>query len=124
MKKLRDIMFKTLVNELGVSANLLSRIEGNKPIEIELKNKEKIFVSLEGDSIQAIINIPLHNPHVLTHKSKKLIEFLMIDEDILMSIKKDKLVIGSEWNGISTDIEKQLADKFRLFNNIGNYIRL
>ncbi|WP_318452616.1 type III secretion system chaperone family protein [Photobacterium leiognathi] len=124
MKKLRDIMFRTLVNELGISANMLSRIEGNKPIEIELKNNEKIFISLEGDSIQTIIDIPLDNPHVLTHKSKKLIEFLMIDEDIIMNIKKDKLIIGSEWYFDYINIEKQLADKLKLFNKIGNYIRL
>ena len=45
MKKLREIVFKTLVDILGVPANLLSRIEGDEPIGIELVDGEEIFIS-------------------------------------------------------------------------------
>ncbi|MDN3612010.1 hypothetical protein ACODM8_16900 [Vibrio ostreicida] len=116
MKKLREIVFKTLVDNLGVPANLLSRIEGDEPIGIELVDGEEIFISLHEKTIQAFVEIPLRDRRVLAIKAPKLVELMMSDEQVFMNITKDKLILVSEWELSTTSVERQLADKLMLFN--------
>lgn len=45
LKQLREIVFKSLVDNLGVEPALLSRVQGNDPIVIELEG-ETIFMCI------------------------------------------------------------------------------
>lgn len=123
MKKLREIVFKTLVENLGVSASMLSRIEGDQPIAIELVGGEEIFIALNKENIQAFVEIPLRDRRVLALKSAKLIELLLSDEEVFMNTRKDKLVMFSEWRGNTANTERQLADKLVLFNKAVHCIK-
>lgn len=126
LKKLREIVFKTLVENLGVPANMLSRIEGNQPIAIELVDGEEIFISLnEEKSIQAFVEIPLRDRRVLALKASKLVELLMSDEQVFMNTTKDKLIMVSEWEiKAAASVERQLADKLTLFNKAVHCIKI
>ncbi|MCG9790505.1 hypothetical protein L1D61_25480 [Vibrio mediterranei] len=123
MKKLREIVFKTLVENLGVSASMLSRIESDQPIAIELVGGEEIFIALNKENIQAFVEIPLRDRRVLALKSAKLIELLLSDEEVFMNTRKDKLVMFSEWRGNTANTERQLADKLVLFNKAVHCIK-
>ncbi|AYV25077.1 hypothetical protein ECB94_27670 (plasmid) [Vibrio mediterranei] len=123
LKKLREIVFKTLVENLGVSASMLSRIESDQPIAIELVGGEEIFIALNKENIQAFVEIPLRDRRVLALKSAKLIELLLSDEEVFMNTRKDKLVMFSEWRGNTANTERQLADKLVLFNKAVHCIK-
>ncbi|MFY2506840.1 hypothetical protein ACN3E9_00590 [Vibrio pectenicida] len=123
MKKLREIVFKTLVDILGVPANLLSRIEGDEPIGIELVDGEEIFISLHDKTIRAFVEIPVRDRRVLSIKASKLIELLVSDEQVYMSTSKDKLIMVSEWEVSVANVERKLADKLMLFNKAVHCIK-
>lgn len=123
MKKLREIVFKTLVDILGVPANLLSRIEGDEPIGIELVDGEEIFISLHEKTIRAFVEIPVRDRRVLSVKAPKLMELLVSDEQVYMSTTKDKLIMVSEWEVSVANVERKLADKLMLFNKAVHCIK-
>ncbi|WP_114783468.1 hypothetical protein [Vibrio tetraodonis] len=123
MKKLREIVFKTLVDILGVPANLLSRIEGDEPIGIELVDGEEIFISLHDNTIRAFVEIPVRDRRVLSIKAPKLMELLVSDEQVYMSTTKDKLIMVSEWEVSVANVERKLADKLMLFNKAVHCIK-
>ena len=123
MKKLREIAFKTLVENLGVPVNMLSRIEGDQPIAIELVGGEEIFISLNEKSIQTFVEIPLRDRRVLSLKAAKLMELIMSDEQVFLNTTKDKLIMLSEWEVNVATVERQLADKLTLFNKAVHYIK-
>ncbi|NOH73055.1 hypothetical protein F0225_17180 [Vibrio pectenicida] len=123
MKKLREIVFKTLVDILGVPANLLSRIEGDEPIGIELVDGEEIFISLHDKTIRAFVEIPVRDRRVLSVKASKLMELLVSDEQVYMSTSKDKLIMVSEWEVSVANVERKLADKLMLFNKAVHCIK-
>ncbi|CAM3750798.1 hypothetical protein [Vibrio aquimaris] len=123
MKKLREIVFKTLVDILGVPANLLSRIEGDEPIGIELVDGEEIFISLHDKTIRAFVEIPVRDRRVLSVKAPKLMELLVSDEQVYMSTTNDKLIMVSEWEVSVANVERKLADKLMLFNKAVHCIK-
>ncbi|MPY23322.1 hypothetical protein FM037_21880 [Shewanella psychropiezotolerans] len=123
MKKLREIVYKTLVDNFNISPSLLSRIEGDEPIAIELKGGEEIFVYLQKGALQTFIEIPLCDQRMLRNKSPKIIESLMSDDEVFFSIKKEKLIFLTEFSADVTDVERKLADKLILFNNMVSYIK-
>ncbi|MBU2895898.1 hypothetical protein [Vibrio hepatarius] len=123
MKKLREIVFKTLVDILGVPANLLSRIEGDEPIGIELVDGEEIFISLHDKTIRAFVEIPVRDRRVLSVKASKLMELLVSDDQVYMSTTKDKLIMVSEWEVSVANVERKLADKLMLFNKAVHCIK-
>ena len=123
MKKLREIVFKTLVDILGVPANLLSRIEGDEPIGIELVDEEEIFISLHDKTIRAFVEIPVRDRRVLSVKASKLMELLVSDEQVYMSTTQDKLIMVSEWEVSVANVERKLADKLMLFNKAVHCIK-
>lgn len=123
MKKLREIVFKTLVDILGVPANLLSQIEGDEPIGIELVDGEEIFISLHDKTIRAFVEIPVRDRRVLSVKASKLMELLVSDEQVYMSTTKDKLIMVSEWEVSVANVEIKLADKLMLFNKAVHCIK-
>ncbi|MBS0045082.1 hypothetical protein KFE26_22810 [Shewanella sp. M16] len=123
MKKLREIVYKTLVDNFKISPNLLSRIEGDEPIAIELKGGEEIFVYLKDRTLQTFIEIPLHDQRMLKNKAPKIIESLMSDDEIFFNIKKDKLILVTEFSADIIDVDRILAGKFMLFNNIIAYVK-
>ncbi|AVI67749.1 hypothetical protein CKQ84_18920 [Shewanella sp. WE21] len=123
MKKLREIVYKTLVDNFKISPNLLSRIEGDEPIAIELKGGEEIFVYLKDRTLQTFIEIPLRDQRVLKSKAPKIIESLMSDDEIFLNIKKDKLILVTEFSADIIDVDRILAGKFMLFNNVIAYVK-
>ena len=123
MKKLREIVYKTLVDTFDVSPSMLSRIEGNEPIAIELKGGEEIYIYLDQTTLQTFIEIPLSDQRMLRNKAPKIIESLTSDDEIFFSIKKDKLVFFSEFSTAFIDVERKLADKLIIFNKVVSYIK-
>ncbi len=123
MKNLREIVYKTLVDTFDVSPSMLSRIEGNEPIVIELKGGEEIYIYLDQTTLQTFIEIPLSDQRMLRNKAPKIIESLTSDDEIFFSIKKDKLVFFSEFSTAFIDVERKLADKLIIFNKVVSYIK-
>ncbi|PIW61452.1 hypothetical protein [Shewanella sp. CG12_big_fil_rev_8_21_14_0_65_47_15] len=124
MKKLREIVYKTLVDNFNISPNLLSRIEGDDPIAIELKGGEEIFVYLNDRTLQTFIEIPLRDQRMLKNKAPKIIENLMSDEEMFFNIKKEKLILVTEFSADIANVERVLADKLKLFNNVVAFIKI
>ena len=112
-----------MVDILGVPANLLSRIEGDEPIGIELVDGEEIFISLHEKTIRAFVEIPVRDRRVLSVKAPKLMELLVSDEQVYMSTTKDKLIMVSEWEVSVANVERKLADKLMLFNKAVHCIK-
>ncbi|GHW43715.1 hypothetical protein VCSRO56_3331 [Vibrio cholerae] len=123
MKTLREIIYKTLVNNFNVSPNLLSRIENNEPICIELMGGEEIFIHLNEYVLQSFIEIPLKDNRNLRYKSPKIIEILQEDPDMFMNIQKDKVVLITEIDKNLHSIEKELSSKLMIFNKIAADIK-
>jgi len=124
MKKLREIVYKTLVDDFNVSPVLLSRIEGDAPIAIELNGGEMIFIYLNNRTLKTFIEIPFRDKRIIKNKTPKIIEILMSDDDVFFNIKKDRLIFVTEFSANTTNVEKVLSDKFMLFNSMVSYIRI
>ncbi|EGQ7881512.1 hypothetical protein QTU67_003282 [Vibrio cholerae] len=124
MKTLREIVYKTLVDHFNVSPNLLSRIENNEPISIELVGGEEIFIHLNEYVLQSFIEIPLKDSRNLRYKAPKIIEILQEDPDMFMNIQKDKVVLVTEIDKKLHSIEKELSTKLTIFNKMAAEIKL
>ncbi|EKZ8589135.1 TPA: hypothetical protein NIK72_003666, partial [Vibrio cholerae] len=118
MKTLREIVYKTLVDHFNVSPNLLSRIENNEPISIELVGGEEIFIHLNEYVLQSFIEIPLKDSRNLRYKAPKIMEILQEDPDMFMNIQKDKVVLVTEIDKKLHSIEKELSTKLTIFNKM------
>ncbi|EGR2064709.1 hypothetical protein [Vibrio cholerae] len=124
MKTLREIIYKTLVDHFNVSPNLLSRIENNEPISIELVGGEEIFIHLNEYVLQSFIEIPLKDSRNLRYKAPKIMEILQEDPDMFMNIQKDKVVLVTEIDKKLHGIEKELSTKLTIFNKMAVEIKL
>ncbi|ELI6464249.1 hypothetical protein RRM61_003623 [Vibrio cholerae] len=124
MKTLREIVYKTLVDHFNVSPNLLSRIENNEPISIELVGGEEIFIHLNEYVLQSFIEIPLKDSRNLRYKAPKIMEILQEDPDMFMNIQKDKVVLVTEIDKKLHSIEKELSTKLTIFNKMATEIKL
>ncbi|EJL6717724.1 hypothetical protein NMS61_003756, partial [Vibrio cholerae] len=123
MKTLREIVYKTLVDHFNVSPNLLSRIENNEPISIELVGGEEIFIHLNEYVLQSFIEIPLKDSRNLRYKAPKIMEILQEDPDMFMNIQKDKVVLVTEIDKKLHSIEKELSTKLTIFNKMAAEIK-
>ncbi|ASU22403.1 hypothetical protein CCZ37_07280 [Vibrio qinghaiensis] len=123
MKKLREVVYKALVDNLGVQPHLLSRIEGDDPIGIELVGGEEIFIHLQDNLLQTFVEIPVFDQRVIRAKSQKIMELLFLDESVFMNLKKDKLIMISEFPVNTFNAEIELADKLRFFNNVIHQVK-
>ncbi|EJF0911132.1 hypothetical protein ACUAZA_003404 [Vibrio cholerae] len=124
MKTLREIVYKTLVDHFNVSPILLSRIENNEPISIELVGGEEIFIHLNEYVLQSFIEIPLKDSRNLRYKAPKIMEILQEDPDMFMNIQKDKVVLVTEIDKKLHSIEKELSTKLTIFNKMAAEIKL
>lgn len=124
MKTLREIVYKTLVDHFNVSPNLLSRIENNEPISIELVGGEEIFIHLNEYVLQSFIEIPLKDSRNLRYKAPKIMEILQEDPDMFINIQKDKVVLVTEIDKKLHSIEKELSTKLTIFNKMAAEIKL
>ncbi|HGE6070292.1 TPA: hypothetical protein ACGG74_002027 [Vibrio cholerae] len=124
MNTLREIVYKTLVDHFNVSPNLLSRIENNEPISIELVGGEEIFIHLNEYVLQSFIEIPLKDSRNLRYKAPKIMEILQEDPDMFMNIQKDKVVLVTEIDKKLHSIEKELSTKLTIFNKMAAEIKL
>lgn len=122
MKNLRTIVYKTLVDDFGVSPSLLSRIDGNEPVTIELNGGEEISICLNDGVLQAFIEIPIRDQRVLRSKAGEIIEILTSDDEMFFNIKKDKIIVATEFSTEIVNAERILAYKLKLFNNMVDYI--
>ncbi|OEE72560.1 hypothetical protein [Vibrio ordalii] len=123
MNSLRELVYKTLVDNLGVQPNLLSRIEGNQPIGIELIGGEEIFINLQENAIQTFVEIPIFDTRVLRLKSQKIMDLLCSDESVFMNVKKNKLIMISELSANVMNVDRELADKLQFFNNVIHQVK-
>ncbi|ENM5912040.1 hypothetical protein I2709_000327 [Vibrio mimicus] len=123
MKTLREIIYKTLVDNLNIDPRLLSRVESNEPISIELVSGEEIFISLSDGALQTFIEIPLKDMRSLRFKASKLVELLLEDEDVFVNFNKDKIVLISEIEKGKLNIDKVLSKKLTLFNKFSIEVR-
>ncbi|AGQ93849.1 hypothetical protein [Vibrio parahaemolyticus] len=123
MKTLREIIYKTLVDNLNIDPSLLSRVESNEPISIELVSGEEIFISLSDGALQTFIEIPLKDMRSLRFKASKLVELLLEDEDVFVNFNKDKIVLISEIEKDKLNIDKVLSKKLTLFNKFSIEVR-
>ncbi|HHJ3201552.1 TPA: hypothetical protein ACQJO2_004117 [Vibrio parahaemolyticus] len=123
MKTLREIIYKTLVDNLNIDPRLLSRVESNEPISIELVSGEEIFISLSDGALQTFIEIPLKDMRSLRFKASKLLELLLEDEDVFVNFNKDKIVLISEIEKDKLNIDKVLSKKLTLFNKFSIEVR-
>ncbi|EJL6619369.1 hypothetical protein NMS53_003631, partial [Vibrio cholerae] len=123
MKTLREIVYKTLVDHFNVSPNLLSRIENNEPISIELVGGEEIFIHLNEYVLQSFVEIPLKDSRNLRYKAPKIMEILQEDPDMFMNIQKDKVVLVTEIDKKLHSIEKELSTKLTIFNKMAAEIK-
>ncbi|KOY30282.1 hypothetical protein NB614_18540 [Vibrio parahaemolyticus] len=123
MKTLREIIYKTLVDNLNIDPRLLSRVESNEPISIELVSGEEIFISLSDGALQTFIEIPLKDMRSLRFKASKLVELLLEDEDVFVNFNKDKIVLISEIEKDKLNIDKILSKKLTLFNKFSIEVR-
>ncbi|ODZ15399.1 hypothetical protein BBM34_02535 [Vibrio parahaemolyticus] len=123
MKTLREIIYKTLVDNLNIDPRLLSRVESNEPISIELVSGEEIFISLSDGALQTFIEIPLKDMRSLRFKASKLVELLLEDEDVFVNFNKDKIVLISEIEKDKLNIDKALSKKLTLFNKFSIEVR-
>lgn len=120
MKQLREIVFKSLVDNLGVDPTFLSRVEGNAPIAIELKGGEEICVYFQEKNLQTYIEIPIKDSRLLSLKASKFIEVLANDELMYTNFQKDKIVVFSEFSKETKQLEQQLSEKLSLFNKLAH----
>ncbi|MCX9560867.1 hypothetical protein IG557_18790 [Vibrio cholerae] len=123
MNRLREIVYKTLVDKLNVQPHLLSRIEGNEPIVIELTGGEEIFINLQEDVIQTFVEIPIFDTRVLRLKSQKIMDLLCSDESVFMNVKESKLIMISELSANVMNVDRELADKLQFFNNVIHQVK-
>lgn len=126
MKSTREILFKTLVENLNVDPSFLSRIEGNDPVSIELKGGEEIFIKADtnDEKLHVVINIPTRDHRVTYTKAPKILEILQMDNQIFLNADKDKLVLLSSISLQSKTLEKELSDKLNIFNKAVNYLKV
>ncbi|MDE1241114.1 hypothetical protein [Vibrio aestuarianus] len=120
MKNLREIVFKSLVEHLGVDPKMFSRIEGNQPISIELQNGEEIYVDLGEKCLQTFIEIPIRDIRTVKMKANQLLEVLMEDDQLFLNVKKDKILIFTDVEISTASVEAELTKRFNLFNKFSN----
>ncbi|EKO3870265.1 hypothetical protein P0E20_004258 [Vibrio harveyi] len=124
MKQLREIVFKSLVDNLGVAPALLSRVQGNDPIVIELEGGDNIYVYFQDKTLQTYIEMPLKDRRVLPMKASKFIEVLTNDAQLFMNVQQDKVVLFAELGEDMMHFERNLSEKLNTFNNLANQLKM
>ncbi|WP_237359303.1 hypothetical protein [Vibrio harveyi] len=124
LKQLREIVFKSLVDNLGVAPALLSRVQGNDPIVIELEGGDNIYVYFQDKTLQTYIEMPLKDRRVLPMKAAKFIEVLTNDAQLFMNVQQDKVVLFAELGEDMMHFERNLSEKLNTFNNLANQLKM
>lgn len=123
MKNFRAIISKTLIEELGLDAVMLSRLDGDKPVCIELRDGAEIYITAEENNVlMAFIEIPIKDKRKVAMQSAKIMDIFIKDEDLLMNVRSDKFVTMCYIDKNSKDIEKKLLDKLVVFNSVAELI--
>ncbi|TOE84766.1 hypothetical protein CGJ34_08280 [Vibrio parahaemolyticus] len=124
LKQLREIVFKSLVDNLGVEPALLSRVQGNDPIVIELEGGDDIYVYFQEKTLQTYIEMPLKDRRVLPLKASKFMETLTNDEELFMNVQQDKVVVFAELGEDIMHLERRLSEKLDTFNKLAHQLRM
>lgn len=123
MKNFRAIISKTLIDELGLDAVMLSRLDGDKPVCIELRDGAEIYITAEENNVlMAFIEIPIKDKRKIQMQSTQIMDIFINDEDLLLNVRKDKLIVMCYIDKKSKDIESKLLDKLVIFNNTAELI--
>lgn len=123
MKNFRSIISKTLIDELGLDAVMLSRLDGDKPVCIELRDGAEIYITAEENNVlMAFIEIPIKDKRKIQMQAVKIVDLFIEDEDLLMNVRKDKFVAMCYIEKNSKDIESKLLDKLVAFNRFSELI--
>ncbi|EGQ7639675.1 hypothetical protein NPV54_000802 [Vibrio cholerae] len=123
MKKLREVVYKALVINLGVPSHFLSRIEDNLPICIELTGGEEIYIHLQNETLQIFLEKNIPDQRVVIAKSNKILDILYRDGDVFLCLKKEKIIFVSEFSICEHDVENVLTQRLKLFNNLINQLK-
>ncbi|WP_394201493.1 hypothetical protein [Shewanella waksmanii] len=118
MKQLRELIYKTLVDKFDIAPSLMSRIEGNDPLVIQLKGGVEIYVNLQEGVVQLLVEIPVLDRRIVRNKAAQIFDSLIADEGIFLNIQKDKLFLVCEFSVESCDAERVLADKLLTLNSV------
>lgn len=124
MKQLKEIVFKSLVDNLGVDPALLSRVEADQPITIELTGGEDIYVYFQGNTLQTYIEIPFKDRRVLPLKASKFMEALANNEQFFMNVQKDKVIVFAELGEDIMHLEQKLSGTLDKFNTLAHQFRI
>ncbi|EKT60103.1 hypothetical protein [Providencia sneebia] len=123
MKNFRKIISKTLIDELGLDAVMLSRLDGDKPICIELRDGAEIYITSEdNDFLMVFIEVTIKDVRKIRMQSSKVIDLFIEDEDLMMNIKKDKFIALCYIDKKIKNIESKLLDKLVSLNTFSDII--
>lgn len=124
MKKLREVVYKALVINLGVPSHFLSRIEDNLPICIELTGGEEIYIHLQNETLQIFLEKNIPDQRVVIAKANKILDILYRDGDVFLCLKKEKIIFVSELSICEYNVENILTQRLKLFNNFINHLKV
>lgn len=119
MNDFKKIISKILIENLGIEANMLSRIEGDNSLCIELHDGSNIFLIYEEQrDITILLEVSIRDMRSINIHSSKIINFLINDEQLSLNIKADKLIVYGCFDINSNKLDEILLDKLVSFNNI------
>ncbi|KOY62978.1 hypothetical protein [Photorhabdus heterorhabditis] len=117
LKNFRNIISRVLIEKLGLDAVMLSRLDGNKPVCIELNGGAEIYITYDDDfTLLIFIEIPIKDFRVLQMKSSQVMEVFIADEELHMNVKQKKLVVLTHLDVESKNLDDKLLDKLVSFN--------
>ena len=95
MANIREVVYRALVEKVGVDSDLMSRVNSAEPICISLSNGCEIFVELnEAEQILSVhCNLEMKDVRVLKRNSARFLEILLESDKIAVKFDGDALSI-------------------------------
>ncbi len=119
LKNFRTIISQTLINKLGLDAIMLSRLNGNEPVCIELEGGADIYITSENeDLLLTFVEIPIKDIRTIKIKSSEIIEFFIKNNEFIMNVNKDKFISLVYLDRKDKNLEDNLLDKMVSFNKL------
>ncbi|HHL2502281.1 TPA: hypothetical protein ACQ301_004411 [Yersinia enterocolitica] len=123
MKNFRTIISQTLISKLGLDATMLSRLNGNEPVCIELERGAEVYIISENeDLLLTFIEIPIKDARTIKIKSSAIIDSFIKDNELIMNLNKDKFIALVYLDRKDKDLESKLLDKLVSFNNLSEIV--
>lgn len=123
LKNFRTIISQTLISKLGLDATMLSRLNGNEPVCIELERGAEVYIISENeDLLLTFIEIPIKDARTIKIKSSAIIDSFIKDNELIMNLNKDKFIALVYLDRKDKDLESKLLDKLVSFNNLSEIV--